>query len=160
MSRNAIISIIGSHVYDENEEVVEIVTPGTYSKQNDGFVINYDEPGEQGEDGNPPKTTIRTGGGCVFVSRTGDAVSQMVFEQGRRHVFYYNTDVGGVTVGVCASRVEVVLDEELGGRIEIDYSIDFDSAVTGDNRFALNLSPSEHAPVVPEKYGGGPWFHI
>ncbi len=160
MSKNAIISILGSHIYDESEDVVEIVTPGTYSKQEDGFLITYDEPGESGEESSDVQTTIKTGMGCVVVTRTGEAVSQMIFEQGKRHVFYYHTEIGGMTVGVSASRVEVALDDELGGRIEIDYSVDFDNAVTGDNRFTLNLSPAEHAPVLPEGYGSGLWPRI
>ena len=55
-----------------------------------------------------------------------------------KHILYYDTEFGAVTIGVSANRVNADLTEN-GGDIEIDYSIEIDHAVASDNILKLNV---------------------
>jgi uncharacterized beta-barrel protein YwiB (DUF1934 family) len=68
----------------------------------------------------------------------------MVFEQGRRHISHYDTGEGPLTIGVSARRVRTALDDA-GGRIEVDYELEIDEALTGENRIRVLVSePGVH----------------
>jgi len=62
----------------------------------------------------------------------------MIFEQGQKHFGLYNTSFGAMTVAVCAQRVKHNMSDE-GGDLEVDYSIEVDHALTGENSFHINV---------------------
>ncbi|HIR83770.1 MAG TPA: DUF1934 domain-containing protein, partial [Candidatus Galloscillospira excrementavium] len=64
--------------------------------------------------------------------------SQMVFEQGRRHLSMYDTPYGALSVGVNTRRMRCRMGEH-GGNIEIDYAIEIDHAVAGQNQFQIDV---------------------
>jgi uncharacterized beta-barrel protein YwiB (DUF1934 family) len=74
----------------------------------------------------------------ITLMRYGQISTHLVFEKGRKHVSYYDTGEGSLTVGVSAQNVSSRLTDE-GGEIEIDYSIEIDHALTGENSFKLNV---------------------
>jgi uncharacterized beta-barrel protein YwiB (DUF1934 family) len=85
-----------------------------------GYTVSYREPFECDEDA---RTTLLVEDGRVTILQSGEQNSQMVFEEGRRHISYYDTAEGPVTMGVTASRVEADIGQE-GGRIEVDYGVE------------------------------------
>ncbi len=62
----------------------------------------------------------------------------MVFESGCKHLSHYDTAMGALTVGVCATKVDAALDEA-GGDIEIDYAIEVDCMLAGENTIRINV---------------------
>jgi uncharacterized beta-barrel protein YwiB (DUF1934 family) len=46
--------------------------------------------------------------------------------------------MGALTVGVCATKVDAALDEA-GGDIEIDYAIEVDCMLAGENTIRINV---------------------
>jgi uncharacterized beta-barrel protein YwiB (DUF1934 family) len=74
----------------------------------------------------------------VVMSREGKLNSQMIFQEGRKHQFLYETPFGAATMGVITSRIQNKLSEH-GGDMEIDYVIDFDHTVVGRNKFLINV---------------------
>ena len=75
-------------------------------------------------------------GSSVSILREGQVNSQMVFETGRRHLTMYNTPYGTMAIGVKTRKMKVDLDET-GGSIEIDYALEVDHAVAGENLFQI-----------------------
>ncbi len=76
----------------------------------------------------------------MSILREGQVNSQMVFEEGRRHLTMYSAPYGALTMGVNTRKMKVDLDET-GGEIEIDYALEIDHAVAGENLFQIRVRP-------------------
>ena len=121
MDKNVILSIRGQQTFDDNSdpEVIELVTEGTLTPHEGGnYTVRYQESELTGLEGT--QTTIQVESGSVTILREGQVNSQMVFEEGRRHLTMYNTPYGALSIGVNTRKMKVDLDET-GGSIEIDY---------------------------------------
>ena len=140
MEKNVILSIRGQQTADNAEpEVIELVTEGTMTDHKDGkYTVRYQESELTGLDGT--QTTIQVDGASVSILREGQVNSQMVFEEGRRHLTMYSTPYGALTMGVNTRKMKVDLDET-GGSIEIDYALEIDHAVAGENLFQIRVRP-------------------
>ena len=138
MDNNVIISIKGMQSLDGAEnETVELVTEGTLIRDGDGeYTISYQESEVTGMEGT--LTTFQIERGRVTLLRIGEFNSQMVFEEGRRHLSMYETPYGALSVGVNTRRMHSDLGLA-GGNIEIDYAIEIDHAVAGQNLFRIQV---------------------
>ena len=135
---NVIISIKGKQLYAEcAPEEIELVTAGTMERDGQGgCTISYQESELTGLEGTT--TTFEVRGPQVILSRTGSVNSQMVFEEGRRHLSMYETPYGALSIGVNTRRMRSTVGEA-GGELEIDYAIEIDNLVAGQNLFRMNV---------------------
>jgi uncharacterized beta-barrel protein YwiB (DUF1934 family) len=62
----------------------------------------------------------------------------MVFQEGRKHYFAYNTPYGAMMMGVDTHSVRNRLHEG-GGELEIKYAIDMDNNFVSKNTFHINI---------------------
>ena len=138
MTDNVIISIKGKQLYAESApEGVELVTAGTLKRDGaGGYTVSYQETELTGLEGTVTKLHIRDG--QVTLLREGSINSQMVFEEGRRHLSMYETPYGALSVGVNTRRMRSTLSEA-GGDLEIDYAIEIDNLIAGHNLFRMNV---------------------
>lgn len=138
MDKNVILSIRGQQIFDNEEpEVTELVTEGVLSSLGGGeYTLRYQESELTGLEGT--LTTFQIEEGRVTLLREGQVNSQMVFEEGRRHLSMYDTPYGALSIGINTRRMKVKLGET-GGDIEIDYAIEIDHAVAGENLFRINV---------------------
>lgn len=138
MDKNVILSIRGQQIVDNGEpEVTELVTEGTLSSDgSDEYTLSYQESELTGLEGT--QTTFQIEKGRVTLLREGQVNSQMVFEEGRRHLSLYNTPYGALSIGVNTRRMKVHLGES-GGEIEINYALEVDHAVAGENLFHISI---------------------
>lgn len=136
MEKQVLLSIRGQQIFEgvPEPEVTELMTEGTMSTGEGGVTLIYQESELTGLEGT--QTTIQVEPECVTILREGQVNSQMVFQQGRRHLSLYNTPYGTMTMGVSTRRMKVDLDDT-GGSIEIDYAIEIDHAVAGQNVFQI-----------------------
>ncbi len=74
--------------------------------------------------------------------RLGEFNSEMVFEEGRRHLSLYQTPYGDLSVGIRANRVRNSLGMN-GGDLEIDYAIEIDHALAGQSLFQIHVREDE-----------------
>lgn len=141
--KNVIISIVGTQRDEEgNPDSIELVTDGKYSfKDGHGF-FSYMESSLTGLEGT--RTTFVVSPMGVVMSREGTVNSQMVFEEGKKHYFLYDTPYGSATMGVNTHRVSARLGEH-GGDMEIDYVVDFEHTVVGRNQFKINVREQKGA---------------
>ena len=135
--KNVIISIIGTQAnpYGEND-TIELVTDGKYLFENGEGHLSYMESELTGLDGT--KTSFMTDKSSIVMQREGSLNSRMVFEEGKKHLFLYDTPFGATIMGVNTSRIKNLLSET-GGDMEVDYVIDFEHSVVGHNSFKINV---------------------
>ncbi|NLK87976.1 MAG: DUF1934 domain-containing protein [Clostridiaceae bacterium] len=137
MDKNVIISVKGTQSSnDQVENILELVTEGKYYKKDKAYFVTYDESEVTGMSGTT--TTLKVLDGIVTLIRVGSVNSQFVFQQGQKHVSYYDTEFGAFTVGVTANEVDVRIDDS-GGEIKIGYHLEIDNNETGENDFCMSI---------------------
>jgi uncharacterized beta-barrel protein YwiB (DUF1934 family) len=141
MNKEVIISIRGTQSYEDIEDdVIELVTSGTLSQDETGYQLSYKESELTGLEGTT--TTFQVEHDRITLVRLGQINSQMVFEEGQKHISMYETPYGAMTVGVAARRVRSTLGET-GGNIEINYALEIDHAIAGENYFYIHVRTAE-----------------
>lgn len=141
MENNVIISIKGKQSYEDMEdETIELVTEGRLDPDGtEGYTLSYQESELTGLEGT--LTTFQIEPERITLLRIGEVNSQMVFEQGRRHLSLYDTPYGSLSVGVSTRKMHAELGLS-GGSIEIDH------AVAGQNLFQINVR--EKRPILQQ----------
>lgn len=137
MDKNVIISVKGTQsTNDQVNTIMEFVTEGKYYKKDEAYFITYDESEVTGMSGTT--TTLMVMDWIVTLVRVGTINSQFVFQQGQKHISYYDTEYGAFTVGVTANEVDVKIDDS-GGEIRIGYQLEIDNTETGENDFWMSI---------------------
>ena len=138
-----LLFIQGEQYYDGvDPDSVELMTEGTMEVEGDTYRLTYQESELTGLEGTTTRLLIKNG--QVTLLREGNINSQMVFEEGRRHLSMYETPYGALSIGVNTRRMRSTVDEA-GGDLEIDYAIEIDNLVAGQNLFRMNVK--KHPPL-------------
>ena len=141
MDKEVVISIKGIQKYEGAlPDVVELVTAGRLVREGSSYTLSYQESELTGLEGT--LTTIQVEGEQVTLMRVGEFNSQLVFQEGRRHLSVYNTPYGAMSVGVHTRHLLAELSDR-GGDIEVDYSIEVDHTLAGRNIFRISVKESE-----------------
>lgn len=149
MNKNVIISVKGTQTsQNQDVNILELVTEGKYYKKGSAYFITYKESEVTGMEGTT--TTLKVMDGVVTLMRFGSVNSQFVFEQGQKHVSYYDTAHGAFTIGVFTNDMNVNVDDN-GGEIWVEYDIEIDNSKSGENDFHLHI---REAGNLNDKYSG------
>lgn len=137
MRKAVILSIRGRQNYmDQDPEVIELVTEGSLSRDNDRWNISYEESDLTGLAG--VTTTFSVEPGKITLTRKGALNSQMIFEEGVFHESLYEMEFGALMITVCASKAECRLSEN-GGTIDLIYAIEIENTSTGIIEYHLDI---------------------
>lgn len=134
--RDVLISIKGLSGTDEDGENIELVTGGQYSFEGRRAAFEYMESELTGMKGT--KTSICVEPDSVMVVRSGTVNMQMLFQEGRKNYFNYNTPYGSMTMGLATQCIINELTGQ-GGRLEVRYMMDVDSAMTTRNKVEIEI---------------------
>lgn len=136
---NVLISIKGMQALEDGQEdTMELITEGQLTNHNGGqFTLTYQESELTGL--GSTQTTFQIEGDRIILLREGEVNSQMVFEEGRRHLSLYDTPFGSMSIGINTRRMHKTLSPK-GGEIEIEYAMEIDHTVAGHNIFQIQVS--------------------
>ena len=135
--KDVLISISGTQSsQDGGDEQIELVTDGQYQYGDEESWFTYNESSLTGMEGT--KTTFRLEKDRVTLTREGSVNSQMMFQDGKKNVFLYDTPYGAATMGVDTKSLKTHADEH-GMKMDIVYSVDVDNIVLGRNVFKINV---------------------
>lgn len=138
MEEDVIISIKGRQSgAGVDEEPIELVTAGKLEILEDNcYALSYPESEVTGFAGTV--TTIRVEPNRVTLQRMGTVNSQMVFEEGRRHLSMYDTPYGALSVGIHTRKLHSTLDGN-GGEVEVHYALEIEHGAVGQSMFHINV---------------------
>ncbi|MBQ3693140.1 MAG: DUF1934 domain-containing protein [Clostridia bacterium] len=143
MDDRYIISVIGTQSIDGEEDTIELTTSASYAERNGKKYIKYRE--YDPEDGNVYVSNIiklESKNKITLVKNGGDRYSQLVLECGKRHQCMYSSSIGSMSIGIYTEAISFDVDKD-GGKIEIDYTIDFNSDFQSDNHMLIVLRKKE-----------------
>lgn len=146
MKKDVIISIRGLQQNEEGDaDPITLVTAGRYYRRNGSYYISYEETELTGMAGT--RTTLRVSPDCVRVIRTGEYPSNLVFEQGKRHLSLYHTDYGDLSVVVSTQCIQSTLNDD-GGALDVKYAIEVGSSPLGINHLSLNIKNAKEGAIL------------
>ena len=140
-----LLFIRGEQYFDDvDPDATELTTEGTLELTEKGLLLTYQETALTGMEGTT--TTFEVSGPQVILRRVGSVNSQMVFQEGRRHLSMYNTPYGAMAIGVNTRHLLADLSDK-GGDIEIDYAIEIDHAIAGRSVFQIKVREANGATL-------------
>jgi len=116
---------------------ISFVTEGTLLKENDDYIISYEESEITGLEGTT--TTIKISKESVTLIRHGNVDSVMLFEAGKTHLTDYGTQFGSMVLGVTTKNIHIDINDS-GGNIKVDYILEFNRAYGGRNKLNVVVS--------------------
>ncbi len=144
MKKDVIITIRGLQSFeDASDDSVELVTSGRFYNKGGSYYVSYKESELTGL-GNTT-TTVKIEKDKVTVIRFGDLESHMIFEEGQKHISYYDMGFGGLTVGVSTRSIDKNLTDA-GGNMRIDYAMEINNSVAGESALCMDIR--EAAPEI------------
>ncbi|MBQ9249254.1 MAG: DUF1934 domain-containing protein [Oscillospiraceae bacterium] len=142
MLKDVWISINSIHGYEQdNEDHVEFTTDGYYYYEDGIGCLSYEESEVTGLEGT--RTSMIVMPDQVVVDRDGLITSRMIFKEGLKNSFLYETPYGNATMGIDTRKIFRSMDEN-GGKVEIDYVLDVEHAVVARNKFQITVKETEN----------------
>jgi len=133
--KKVLISIKGYQAAQHSDaESFELVTDGEYSLEEGVAKFSYIESELTGYAG--MKTSFVVEPNRVVLTRAGGM--ELIFSEGRKHHFVYETAYGSLTMGIDTQSITQQMDEN-GGSLEIHYVIDVDNVAMSRNSFRIDV---------------------
>ncbi len=149
MMNDVVISIRTVHSCDtEEEDYLDFTTDGLYTYDGEVGCLSYLETEVTGMEGT--RTSVIVMPDQVVVDRDGMITSRMIFREGDKTSFLYNTPYGTATMNISTRRILRDLDEH-GGQVEIDYVVDMEHTIVTKNKFRLDIT--EQKQMGENQYG-------
>ena len=142
MLKDVWISINSIHgMEQEDEDRLEFTTDGYYYYEDGVGCLSYEESDVTGLEGT--RTSMIVMPDQVVVDRDGLITSRMIFKEGSKSNFLYETPYGNATMGIDTRKIRHSMDEN-GGRVEIDYVLNVEHAVVTRNKFQITVKETEN----------------
>ena len=119
MKKKAVVSISSVQI-NNDDQVVEVVTPGEFHILENGFKVIYEESEISGMEGTTTSIIIEEG--KLTLERKGSTETVMVFENEGNNICLYNTPYGMLELRVKTKALDVFINEN-GGKAVIDYEL-------------------------------------
>lgn len=133
MMQKVLLTIKGSQIEDPGA-YVEFITEGKLTKEDNGYVIEYDEGGITGGEGLTTKIFVEDN--SVTMLRNGKSDSQLVFTKNSVYQSSVSTPEGVMSINVLALEVKSEMSEERGN-VNLEYELHMGGVASAGK---LNLS--------------------
>lgn len=145
MEENYLIEITNKQQIDDQVEEISLTTKGSYLEKNGKRYIVYREFDQEGKKGQTSTLKIDNTGENKIVSliRHGanNTKTNLILEQGKRHLCQYGTPYGSITLGVFTSCIKDTLQDH-GGTIEVEYTLDVNTNLSSVNAIKIQVKES------------------
>ena len=131
MDKEVLIHVRGLQTMDADgeQEPLEIVVPGQYYFRNGSHYLRYEEVMEDFAE--PTVNYIKISRKGMEVRKKGVVNVHMVFEQGKKNMTYYSTPYGTLQMGIAATGLEMMEDEDCI-QMKVDYALDMNEEHVAD----------------------------
>ena len=136
MRTNAVIRIVSLQRTENGDNQGELSVLGRITYDDDKSIIEYIE---NNEETGPEETTITVSNNdTVSIVRHGQFSSEMTVEKGKRHLTFYRTPYGELTMGIYGTQVDFSKDEK-GATLKLKYELDFNNGFVSENTMKIYI---------------------
>lgn len=137
MIKDVLISMHSVQGYDrDDQQVIDFTTDGHYFRDGDAVCFSYMESEVTGLEGTRTSVIIKPD--HVVIDRDGSITSRMIFKEGEKNSFPYDTPFGTAILGVKTRKISQSFNDN-GGDLEVDYVVDMEHALVARNKIQLNI---------------------
>ena len=134
VKKDAVIRIVSKQRTENGDNTSEMSVVGTVTYDDDKSIIEYIE---NNEETGPEETTITVfENDTVSIVRNGQFSSEMMVEKNNRHLTFYRTPYGELTMGIYGNQVEWSRDDK-GAVLKMRYSLDFNNGLVSENTMII-----------------------
>ena len=128
MEENHLITICNRQTINGETEEICLTTMGTYAEE-------YDQ-----ETGQPTQTsTLKiTPNHAITLMRNNTNRTNLILEEGKRHLCQYGTQFGSMMLGVFTKLVKIDLNDQ-GGSLQANYTLDLDTNLASENEIIITV---------------------
>ena len=135
--KDVIISMRSIQGCDQDDQyIIDFTTDGHYFQDGEAACFSYLETEVTGLEGT--RTSVIVMPDHVVVDRDGSITSRMIFKEGEKNSFPYDTPFGTAMLGVKTRHIRQDFNES-GGELEVDYVVDMEHALVARNKIQLNI---------------------
>ena len=136
MRTNAVIRVVSKQRTENGDHQGEMSVLGRVTYEEDKSIIEYIE---NNEETGPEETTITVfANDTVSIVRNGQFSSEMTVEKNNRHLTFYRTPYGELTMGIYGNKVEWSRDDA-GAVLKMRYSLDFNNGLISENTMIIYI---------------------
>lgn len=134
--------------FDE-DNTVELITEAEYTDDGKRIEIRYEETELTGMEGAVTCISFdKKSPGIISMMRGGTVYTVMIFEEGKRHICAYETNIMPFELCILTKKVSNALEAEADKYLGIDYLIEIRGAKTERTIFHMDVSPIEGNSMI------------
>lgn len=136
MRTNAVIRVVSKQRTENGDHQGEMSVLGRVTYEEEKSIIEYIE---NNEETGPEETTITVfANDTVSIVRNGQFSSEMMVEKNNRHLTFYRTPYGELTMGIYGNQLEWSRDDK-GAVLKMRYSLDFNNGLVSENTMIIYI---------------------
>lgn len=139
MKQKAIISVSSKQSIDE-EELIEVVTPGSFYKKENYYYAVYEETELSGMRGTT--TTLKIGKDKFSLIRMGSTSAKMDFDKKTKNVSMYNTPYGTLELKIETKDLDIDINDN-GGSVMVNYNMSLSGQTPYNTMLKINIKAQE-----------------
>lgn len=136
VKKDAVIRIVSKQRTENGDNTSEMSVVGTVTYDDDKSIIEYIENNE--ETGAEDTAITVFSNDTVSIVRNGQFSSEMMVEKNNRHLTFYRTPYGELTMGIYGNQVEWSRDDK-GAILKMRYSLDFNNGLISENTMIIYI---------------------
>ena len=135
MKKDVLVSFTSYNAYEDADiDKVIFETKGSFYKKDGKFYLKYEEQLNDVKVSN----TLKIEDKKVTIMRFGEVNTQIIVEQGKKHLNYYETGEGTFLMGIYGDHVDIDISETKG-QIVLKYGVEFNNVLTTKNTIEVKF---------------------
>lgn len=136
--KDVVIDIVTEQFGDGDDwDLMEFSTDGEYIFDGESGCFSYMESELTGLEGT--RTSVAVTPEEIVVDREGCVTGRMIFREGTKTSFLYDTPYGAAMLGIDTRKIKHSFNEQ-GGSLEIDYVVNMEHTIVSRNIFKINIT--------------------
>ena len=138
MTKQVLLSIVGSQMMDAESDSIELVTVANYYKRGGHHFLLYEEVPE-GED-SVIKNTLRFDDTFFEMTKKGAVNAQLLFYPDQSNTTYYSTVAGPMTMNVTTMEYRLT-ERDIYIEVYIKYILEINCSYSMENEILIRVAP-------------------
>jgi len=143
---NVIVSIVGNQLMPDGQEgTLELVTEGSFYKDDQSYILEYQESELSGMEGTTTRITLNDR--SMRLERSGTYNAHFVFEKWKTYRGRYMTPFGEINMELFATGFGIDMDADaLKGKVDIEYEMSVEGLRTSNQLLVSFRSKNSSVP--------------